>query len=303
MLGFVKSAVDGVTKMAGRTGLRIQKVSPEILVGAGVVGIVAATVIACKATHDHADDILDEAKEKLDDLKNEETKESLTDKEYKKEVTHIYFRAGAKIAKVYAPAVSLGTLSIFSILYGHNLLRRRALATAAAYKALEESFNRYRRRVAEEIGDDVENRIKKGIKYEKKEVETEDKDGKKTKVKEVVETIDPNSVSEYAKFFDSSSINWNKNPEYNLLFLRAQQSYANNLLKSRGHVFLNEVYDMLDIPRTSAGAVVGWVLGAGDDFIDFGIYDINKDGREFVNGTENVILLDFNVDGLIYDKI
>ena len=302
MLGIIKNAANGVTKIAGKTGLRIRKVSPEILVGAGVVGVVAATVLACKATHDHVDDILDEAKDQLEEL-NAETKESLTEKEYKKEVTKVYFHSGTRIVKAYGPAVSLGTLSIFFILYGHNLLRKRTLATAAAYKALEESFNRYKKRVAEELGEDVENRIRKGIRYEKKEVETEDENGKKSKTKEVIETIDPNEISEYAKFFDSSSVNWNKNPEYNLLFLRSQQNYANNLLKARGHVFLNEVYDMLDIPRTSAGAVVGWVLGAGDDFIDFGIYDINSDGRNFVNGNENVILLDFNVDGLIYDKI
>ena len=51
-------------------------------------------------------------------------------------------------------------------------------------------------------------------------------------------------------------------------------------------------------------AVVGWVLGNGDNCIDFGIWDsANEKARDFVNGREGAILLDFNVDGVIYDLI
>ena len=61
---------------------------------------------------------------------------------------------------------------------------------------------------------------------------------------------------------------------------------------------------MLGIPRSQAGAVVGWVLGEGDDYIDFGMFDGNNMAtRDFVNGYERSILLDFNVDGVIYDLI
>lgn len=305
MLGFVKNAVTEVTKLAGRTGLHIQKASPEILVGAGIAGVCVGAVLACKATL-KVDEIVDEAAtdiNKIKEAKNDIPNEDYSETDYRKDIAKAYCKAGGKFVRLYGPSVAIGTVSIFSILYGHNILRKRNLAMAAAYKALDESFARYRRRVADELGDDVERNIKRGIIKTKAEIIETDEKGNEVKKEEVVSVTDPNMISEYARFFDESSRNWNKSPEYNLLFLRSQQNYANNLLKARGHVFLNEVYDMLDIPRTSAGAVVGWVLGAGDDYVDFGIYDIDKDGRNFVNGTENVILLDFNVDGLIYDKI
>jgi hypothetical protein len=64
---------------------------------------------------------------------------------------------------------------------------------------------------------------------------------------------------------------------------------------------------MLGIDRSKAGSVVGWVItkeGTGDNFIDFGVFDgDNPRARDFVNGREGSILLDFNVDGVIYDKI
>ena len=92
------------------------------------------------------------------------------------------------------------------------------------------------------------------------------------------------------------------------MFLRAQQQYANDKLIAQGHLFLNEVYDMLGLPRTKAGAIVGWVYddnnAVGDNFVDFGIYDVHREtARDFVNGYERSILLDFNVDGVIYDLI
>jgi hypothetical protein len=87
------------------------------------------------------------------------------------------------------------------------------------------------------------------------------------------------------------------------MFIRSQQNYANDLLNARGHVFLNEVYDMLGIERTSAGAVVGWVRGNGDNEIDFGVLNDLHSGQRFINGDERSVLLDFNVDGVVYDLI
>ena len=84
-----------------------------------------------------------------------------------------------------------------------------------------------------------------------------------------------------------------------------QQTFFNDLLLSRGHLFLNEVYDQIGIDRTKAGQVVGWVVSKdGDNFVDFGLFDgSTQEKRMFVNGHENSVLLDFNVDGVIYDKI
>lgn len=113
------------------------------------------------------------------------------------------------------------------------------------------------------------------------------------------------NVSQYARFFDSGCAAWNEDPEYNLLFLKQQQNYANDLLKAKGHLFLNEVYDMLTIPRSKAGQVVGWVYNdenpIGDNRVDFGIYA--EHNTSAINGFERSILLDFNVDGDILKYI
>ncbi|MCA1800666.1 MAG: DUF6353 family protein, partial [Actinobacteria bacterium] len=109
----------------------------------------------------------------------------------------------------------------------------------------------------------------------------------------------------YARYFDEGSTVWSRERDYNRLRIRAIQNYANDMLKARGHLFLNEVYDELGLPRSRAGAVVGWVMSkSGDNFVDFGIYNQeNERARAFVNGQEQSILLDFNVDGVIYDLL
>lgn len=111
--------------------------------------------------------------------------------------------------------------------------------------------------------------------------------------------------SNYARYFDEACMGWTKDPEYNKVFLQVQQEYANELLKRRGHLFLNEVYDMLDIPRTKAGAMMGWIYDEehpyGDNFVDFGLG--SERNRDFINGRGNTALLDFNVDGNILDLI
>lgn len=269
--------------------LHARKYSPEILTGIGIVGGISSSVMAAKATL-QVEEIVDDAKQYLDQAKE------LEGDERKKATAYIYVRTGLKLGKLYGPAFSLGLASVGCILSAHGIMRRRNAALVASYKVLETAFAEYRNRVEEEVGEEREKELYFNIKD--KEVDTPD--GRKS-----VKASSPFAQSEYAKCFDPLNPNWNGNPEYNLYFLRAQQNYANDILKVRGHVFLNDIYDSLGFPRTKAGAVVGWVYGGnGDDYIDFGIYDINRPmALEFVNGHESSIWLDFNVDGVIYDLI
>jgi hypothetical protein len=194
----------------------------------------------------------------------------------------------------------VGGASIAALTRSHNILNERNAALTAAYAALDKGFKEYRHRVVEKYGEDQDLEFRHGS----REVEIIDEE---TGKKKTVTRVGYDEPSIYARFFDPLSTSWSKEPEYNLLFLKCQQSYANDLLLARGHVFLNEVYDLLGIPRSKAGSIVGWIVTAGtitDNHIDFGIY---KGGdhtiRDFVNGRENSILLDFNVDGVIYEKI
>lgn len=301
-----------LTRTLNRVGLKLKKHSPEILVVTGVVGTVASAVMACKATT-KIDEVLAETKDNIDKTKDYVEKkgfsEKYTEEDYKKDLTIFYAKGGLELVKLYAPSVALGTLSITAILSGHNVLRKRNVALAAAYATVEKGFKEYRGRVVERFGEELDRELKYNIQAkEVEETTVDEKTGEEKVTKKTVNVADPNKYSTYARFFDDGCTGWTKDPEYNLMFLKNQQRYANDLLKSRGHLFLNEVYDMLGIPRTKAGQVVGWIYDEeypnGDNFVDFGIYDLyNEKARDFVNGYERTILLDFNVDGDIMNLI
>jgi Family of unknown function (DUF6353) len=287
---------EAIGRTVARNALIAQKASPELLLGAGIAGMVGSTILACRATL-KMESIVDEAKGKLDTSRTLVHKD-YSEKDRSRDISLIYYQSGVKIVRAYAPAIILGGLSIYALTSSHNILTKRNVALTAAYGALEKGFNEYRARVVDKYGEEQD----RDFRYGTQQIEVVDPETGKKKTVTRVGLDDP---SIYARFFDPFSTSWQKEPEYNLFFLKCQQNYANDLLRSRGHVFLNEVYDMLGIPRSKAGAVVGWILSSeGDNFINFGVFDGKTDvAREFVNGLEGSILLDFNVDGLIYDKI
>lgn len=294
-LDVIKNAV---TSKAARQVLIGKKHSPTILFGAGVVGVVASTVLACKATL-KLEEVLDEA-EHTRKAVNELQHHDYSQQDRAQDHAKITARTARNVAKLYAPSVAVGIVSVAALTGSHVVLSRRNAAVMAAYSALDKGFNQYRARVKEEFGEEKDREFRHGVETRSEVVET--KDGSKT--------IEHKSVAKgmpsiYARFFDEGSTLWQRQPDYNQFFLRCQQNYANDLLKARGHVFLNEVYDMLGLPRSKAGAVVGWVISKdGDNFVDFGVFEGNSErARAFVNGQEHSILLDFNVDGVIYDKI
>lgn len=305
-----------VNRTFNKTVFQLKKHSPEILMVAGIAGVVTSAVMACKASI-KVHDVLAETKQNvfmIHDCQGDiELQESgkYTDEDAKKDLTIVYVQTGIKLAKLYAPSVILGALSITSILASNNILRKRNLALAAAYATIDNSFKDYRKRVVERFGEVVDRELKTGIKAHTIEEQVVDEEtGEVKTVEKTVDVIenDPNEYSDYARFFDDGCTGWTKDPEYNLMFLRAQQNYANDLLKARGYVFLNEVYKMLGIPESKAGQIVGWIYDLEDpnrdNYISFGIYDVHKvANRNFVNGYERTILLDFNVDGNVLDAL
>lgn len=299
--------VKNVNANASKVIMKIKKHSPEILIVIGVVGTVASAVIACKATT-KVNKIIDDAKDDIDNIhesiENGVTKagETYVIEDSKKDLVIVYTQTGVKLAKLYAPAVILGTLSITSILASNNILRKRNVALGAAYAAIDKSFKDYRSRVIERFGEKVDTELKYGIKAKKfEEVEVDSETGKEKKVKKTVMVADPNLKSDYAVYFDNRSRNYETNQDYNYMFLRAQQQFANDKLETRGHLFLNEVLDDLDLPRTSAGQIVGWTKDGPDGYVNFRIVEVDReteDGRH-----EPALLLDFNVEGNIWEKM
>lgn len=286
----------------------LKKHSPEILLVSGIAGVIVAAVMACKATT-KINDILDKTQEDLDVIKNskEQVKEEYPDQVYKKDLTMVYIQTGWRFVKLYAPSVLVGTISISSILASNNVLKKRNIALAAAYTAVDKGFKEYRNRVIERFGNEIDHEIRNGIKTETVEREVIDPEtGEKKTVSETITTPNTN-CSPYSKIFDETNPNWVKNSEYNLFFITAAQKIANDKLIAQGYLFLNEVYDALGIPLTKAGQVVGWIYNPNDktinSYVDFGIFNQNKQSNLFVNGYERSIKLDFNVDGVIWNSV
>lgn len=292
-------------KSFGRTYTLAKQHSPELLLGVGLVGTVGSTILACKATL-KADKVLKNSDDLLNIVKGQRDsfdESKYSEKQYRKDLTIVYTNRVLDLAKLYTPALLVGAASMTAILGSHNILRKRNVALVAAYKVLDEGFVKYRDRVIKDLGKDKDFEYMFGTKEETYEEEViDEKTGKKRKVKH--KRVGPGESSVYARFFDESCFNWNPNPEYNMLFLKSQQNYANDKLRARGHLFLNEVYEMIGLDHSSEGSVVGWRISKdknSDNFVDFGIFD--EVSSRFVNGYEPSILLDFNVDGLIYDLI
>lgn len=287
----------------GRASVKAAEKAPTALVIVGAIGVIATAVLASKATL-KVEPIVDELSVDLEgvkDLRKDRSEEAYSANEYNKDRAVIIGQGALKIAKLYIPTAVVGVMTLSAVLGGHTILARRNAALVAAYKAIDSAYSRYRKTVQEQLGEEGEREV-----YRKSvsDQTSEERDLNEKIRKDETRKESIPGYSQYARFFDETCSQWSKTPEYNLTYLVTQQNYANNKLQSRGHIFLNEVYDMIGIPRTQAGAVVGWVLSdKGDNFVDFGVYRGDESARDFVNGYERSILLDFNVDGVIYDLI
>ena len=290
-----------------KIGFSLKKRSPEILVAVGVVGTVVSAVMACKATT-KINTILDETKEQLYKIHeyagNPDVAEKYNAEDAKKDTAIVYGQAGVKLAKLYAPAVGLGILSISSILASNNILRKRNMAISAALAAATQDFKDYRNRVIERFGKEVDHQLRYNIKAEEIEETVTDEKGKEKKVKKNVEVADPNA-SGYAKYFTRSNPYWEEDSSYVEMFLRSQQNFANDKLKANGHLTLNDVYDMLGFHDSKAGMVVGWIYDLdhpnGDNYVEFDVKKVNLPNEQ--GGYEEAYAIDFNVDGNIYNEM
>lgn len=305
--------LNGIKSAVGKVGFKAKKHAPTILIITGITGMVAGTVAACFATT-KVKTVIADSKEQLNTIANVLNDESKADKysaeDGKKDSAIIYIQTAVKIAGLYAPAVAIEAASIFCLLASHNILRKRNAALAAAYAAVDTGFKKYRDRVVERFGKDVDNELKLGLRAKQiEEIVKDPETGKEKKVKKNIEVADPDlGGSPYAMLFDEeTSEDWEPDHEYNLMHLRAEQSYANDLLKARGYLYLNDVYNRLGIQGSKMGQIVGWVYDPKnpeyDNFVDFGIRELEVEdipGRGDY-GTHRTILIDPNVQGNILD--
>ena len=281
-----------VTRLAGRAGLVLSKHAPTILTAAGTVGFIGTTVLASKATL-KVEETLAEETALLVKVHEAHEDGKLTDKDATRDKVILYTRMTTKLAKLYAPALILGVASIASLITGHGIMLKRNASLAAAYAAVDQAFKTYKKKVESKFGKDAV--------LDALISNTEDELTRNEPTLEAIAAVD--SVSPYGVIFDEDNINWSADEDLSMLHLRCQEQYANDILQTRGHIFLNEVYKMLGFPHTPAGAVTGWVKGNGDDFVSFNIHDGIFEGEDKNGRTVTKWALDFNVDGVMYDKI
>ena len=305
--------MNNVSRTLHKVGFKIKKHSPEILIGVGIVGTVASGVMACKATL-KVNEIIDEAKETVDAIhEGVEQQKHMTDGEtYTQEIANqdlaiVYIQTGWKLVKLYGPSVAHGAVSSGCMVASHTILRKRNLALAAGWKAADTAFKEYRGRVVERFGKELDRELRYNIKAKEIEERIVDENGNETVVTKTVEVVDPNAIHNiYSVVFCEGNIGWTRNAELNKVFLIQQQNYANDKLKTNGYLTLNEVYDLIGAPRTAYGQIAGWVYtedeSVGDNFVDFGMFDIKNDKAcDFINGHERSIILDFNCIGNILE--
>ena len=288
------SAVGAKAASTGR--IFMKRHGPAVLTGAGIVGFTASAVLVGRAVL-RAQDTVDHIQVNRKHIAEKEITEDYTKNAQAKEMGDLFIKGGAQVLKIYAPAIIVFSASTACILSAHGMMRRQQTALVAAYATLDAGFRAYRKRVEDELGKEKELDFYRGV----RRVESSDESGEVC----VINEQDDSVPSAYTAWFDETSPRWVKTSEYNKVFLQSEQQYANDQLRAHGYVFLNDILSSLGLKKTQAGQVVGWVLdGDGDGYVDFGIFDIgNPCARAFINGEENVVLLDFNVDGVILHKI
>lgn len=262
------SILNSMSRKVHKFGFNVKKHSPEILAVTGTIGVVASAVMACKATT-KLNDILEDSKEDIDLIheKSEDIdfceKHDYTEEDTKKDLLIVYAQTGIKMVKLYGPSIALGTLSLGCLLQSSNILRKRNVALAAAYATVDKGFKQYRGRVVERFGDAVDRELRYNIKAKEVEEIVVDENGNETVVKKTINVVNQEDISEFGREFSQYTVNrkgktilnpyWQPDNDYNLVFLKKQEQYANQILRSKGYLILNDVYDMLGLPPTKEG--------------------------------------------------
>ena len=308
--------VEKMTRAASKCGYKLKKASPTIMIVGAAIGGVTATVLACKATI-KAQDILTEHNAQVESIhttKQLSEGETYTEKDYKSDITTTYVQTGLKLAKVYAPAVTLGAVSLGCMFGSHHIMSKRNASLTAAYIALDKAFEEYKSRVSDRFGSRVQEELEHNIKAVELESKSTNEQGVEETIKEYKD-IAMQHTSPYTCIFDETVDTWQPDSQLNRNYLFLMERAANKRLRTQGHLFLNDVLASLGTHggvtmKTPEGQIVGWIYDPNDpshqSHVDFGITNYVRDNdalNAFIDGTERSVMLRFNCDGPIIDKI
>lgn len=300
------SLPNALTTKVSHGALALQSRSPKILFAAGLV-LMAGTVVSASRATLKLEGIFDDVRRDREDVLRLAMKdpEEYDDQRVQKMNIHITARGLGRVGKAYLPSVALAVAAVGCLTTSHNQLSRRNAGLSAALAATERALDAYRDRVREAYGEDRERELWRG----EHETKTPVLDDEGRETKSMKKTKVGGGYSPYARIWGRDTTNeWDPEPAYNVAKLKSVQEYATMRLNSRGHLFLNEVYDDLGLERSPAGAVVGWKskkYGGKDGYVDFGVLMPGSEVKfiDFMTGDEDHILLDFNCDGEIWREI
>jgi Family of unknown function (DUF6353) len=286
------------SRALGQSELFLKKHGPEILVGAGIAGFGITAYLAGKAALKSQEPVK-ELRLRLEEVKTSPLTKEYTEKERTTDYGRVLIIGSIKIAGIYLPAIATGVISAACVLTAHGMMQKRQASLVAAYTALDQGFRAYRRRVSEVLGEEKEQEL---YRRPVRKIESIDETGTPCEI----DDPDDRPPSPYAVVFDQTNKNWRNRNDYNLLFLKHVEMWADDRLNSRGILFLNEVYDELGMEWTTAGQNVGWKLDGkwkatkGDGFVSFGLpAEDDPRWRVFRDGFADDIIIDPNVDGPI----
>ena len=291
---------DSIKRTVNSIKLGAKKHKPEIFFGLGVVSVIGGTVLACKQAMD-LPDILKEHKRQMEIVHDPK---QVPETEKKKLTTKVYFNTAAKIVKKFSLPVAIEICAFIFFGVSFKTLKNENKELAATCANLAMALKNYREGVVDRYGEEVDYQIANGIKKVEVEETVTDEKGKEKKVKKEVEVCDPGkNASIYTKWLTQSNCNWNDNDEIMLMFIRGQQNWANDILHSKGHVTLNEVYKLFDFKETKTGMIAGWIDDPkyGDAYVEITAEKVNTMNE--AGQLEAAWKLDFNVDGSIYERM
>ena len=305
------------TQMLAKGKFKLKKAGPTIMIVGAAIGGVTAAVLACKATL-KAEEIIAEHNAQIETIHATKAQvdsgEMQLKDDMKKDITATYVHTAVWLAKVYAPAVTLGSLSLACMFGSHHIMSRRNASLTAAYIAIDKAFNEYKGRVTERFGDRVQQELEHSIKAVEVESTAKNEDGTEEVIREYAD-VARDANDPYSMIFDESCSLWEKDSMLNAMTIRNVENAANRKLRTNGHLFLNEVIDMLDpygkgCHRTAVGQVAGWIYDPKDETkqncVSLGTHCYvpgNEALNDFINGDERSVILHFNCDGPIINKI
>lgn len=294
---------------AFHTGIaRISKHAPTILSVTASAGVIATGYLAWQAGT-RFEDVEGRDWERRKECQR--NADNIPDEEVPKYERMLRIKFILDTAYTVAPAAIVGAATITMIYFSNSISKKRLAAVGAAYTALQTAFDGYKKTMVDALGKEtVEKIVAPKLPNVGKSAEEILSSDNKSDAANVVDAVlaSVRDLSPYARIISEESSNcWDDNEDYTSENLKAVQVWANRRLERKGHLFLNEVFDQLGLSRTREGAVVGWIKNSevGDGYVSFGDFDasIYRVPSDDYSRVDSNFIVDFNVDGMIWDKI